>query len=352
MPTLQATGIADLVATTINELGELKFTDIMSDYQRTIAFKRVVKKNKTTFDAGPQVNFNLITDHNNSATFVGLYGQDNVNPNNVMTTGTVDWRHVTWNWGIERREIAMNRTPRKIVDITQTRRIAALGSAIILFEQRFWRVPSTSDTLNPYGVPYWVVKSNTATTTNDGFNGSVPSGYTTVANINPTTQTRWRNYATQYTAVTKTDLVRKMRRAMVYTDFEPLVDDIPQYNTGDDYGLYTNYSVLGTFEEILEAQNDNLGSDIASQDGKVMFRRVPVQFVKELDLDTTNPIYGLNWGEQKTMGLRGEWLVETQIPIRPGTHTVSSVHTDCSFNWYTRNRRRNFVLATDTTLSY
>lgn len=347
---LQATDIADLVTTTLNELGELKFTDLISDYQNTIVLKRLVKKNKTTFDAGPSVSFNAITDHNNSARFVGLGEVDRVDIPNVMTTGNVPWRHITWNWAIERREVSMNRTPRKIVDLVKTRRIASFASAIIKFEQRAWRVPATSDLLNPYGIPYWIVKSNTATTTNDGFNGTAPSGYTVVGGINPTTFPRWANYATQYTNVTKDDFVRKLRRMSVYTDFMPLVDDIPVYNTGDDYGYYTNYAVLGTLEEILESQNENLGTDVASMDGKVVFRRAGVTFVKELDGDTTNPLYSINWGEFKTMGLRGEWMNETSVPIQPGQHTLSATHTDCTFNWFCRNRRRNGVLATDTTM--
>lgn len=347
---LQAAQIADLVTTTLNELGELKFTDLMSDYQNTIILKRTMKKNKMTFDAGPEVSFNVITDQNNSARFVGLGAEDRVDIPNVMTTGKVPYRHITWNWAIERREIAMNRTPRRIVDLAKTRRIAAFGSAIIAFEKRGWRVPGSTDDLNPYGIPYWIVKSNTAVTTADGFNGSVPSGYTVVGNLNPTTYPRWKNYATQYTALTKDDGIRKMRRAMVYTDFEPLVDDIPEYNTGDDYGLYTNYAVIGSLEEQLEAQNENLGKDIASMDGQAMFRRMPFKFVKELDLDTTNPIYGINWGEFKTMGLRGEWMNETAIDKQPGQHTVSATHTDCSFNWFCRNRRRNWVIATDTSM--
>ncbi len=350
MAVIQAGDLLDLTTTTLDELGELKFTDLMSDYQNTIALKRVFKKNKTTFDAGPNVRFNVITDHNNSARFVGLGEVDIVDIPNVMTTGTVPWRHITWNWAIERREIAMNRSPRKIVDLIKTRRIAAFGSAIIKFEQCLWRVPATTDAKSPYGIPYWVVKSNTATSTNDGFNGTVPSGYTSVGGLNPTTYPRWANYATQYTNITKDDLIRKLRRAYVYTDFTPLVDDIPQYNTGDDYMLCTNYGVIGPVEELLEAQNDSLGSDVASQDGRAMFRRTPFTFVKELDLDTTNPVYGINWGEMKTMGLRGEWMNETQIPIQPGQHTVSATHTDASFNLFCRNRRRNFVIATNTTM--
>jgi len=350
MPTLTATGIADLVSTTINELGELKMTDLMSDYQKTEALKRTVKKNKMTFDAGPRVEFNLITDHNDSARFVGLYAQDVVNVPNVMATGAVDWRHITWNWGLDRREVKFNRSPRKIVDLTKTRRMAAFGSAIIAFEKRFWRSPSSDSTTLPHGVPYWIVKSNTAHTTNDGFNGTVPSGYTDVAGINPTSQPRWRNWACQYTAITKDDLIRKLRKALVYTDFETLVDGMSTYNTGDDLSMYANYNTISALEELLEDQNDDLGSDLASMDGKVIVRRTPIKFMKELDGDTTNPIYGINWGEFKTMGLRGEWMYETMLDEVPGQHTVSAVHTDCTFNWFCRNRRRNFVLATDTTM--
>ena len=350
--TLQATDIADVVTTTLNELGEMKFTDLMSDYQSTIALKRIMRKNKMTFRAGPEVQFNVIFDHNDSARFVGIGETDVVNIKNVMTTGKVPWRHITWNWSIERREIAMNRSPRMIVDLTKTRRISSFGSAIIKFEQALWKVPATTDTKSPYGIPYYVVKSNTAATTAnaDGFNGLVPSGYTLVANLNPTTYPRWGNYATQYTVVSKADFVRKARRMAEYTDWMPLVDEIPEYNTGDDYGQYTNYALLGALEEVLESQNDNLGTDLASMDGKVMLRRRPVTFVKELDLDTTNPFYSINWGEMKAMGLAGEWMNETVIPIQPGQHTISATHTDCTFNMFCRNRRRNGVLATNTGL--
>lgn len=352
MATLQATGIADLITTTLNELGELKFTDLMSDYQNTIALKRLIKKNKITFDAGPQVQWNIITDTNDSARFVGLGESDIVNIKNVMTTAKIDWRHITWNWAIERREIAMNRTPRKIVDLTKTRRISAFGAAIIKFESAFWQVPASTDTVTMYGIPYYVVKSNTAATqaNNNGFNGSVPSGYTTVANLSSTTYPRWQNYATQYTTVSKEDLIVKMRRMAVYTDFMPLVDETPVYNTGDDYGYYTNYAVVSAMEQLLEAQNDSLGDDVAPMDGKVLFRRVPVTFVKFLDNDTTNPIYSLNWGELKTMGLRGEWMHETPMPIYPGQHTLAATFTDCTLNLLCRNRRRQGVLATNTTM--
>ncbi len=350
MSTLQATGHADLVAITQNELGENKFTDVISDYQKTVALKRLMRRKKMTFDSGPEVEFNLMTDHNNSARHVGLAYTAVRNDPSLMTKGKMPWRHITWNWIVERRMIAMNRSPRKIVDLVRTRRIAALAAATLEFERRMWRSPASDDETSAHGIPHYVVKSNTAVTTNDGFNGTVPSGYSTVANISPTTYDRWRNYATQYTLVTKDDLIRKMRRAMEKTKFMPLVEDTPTYNLGDDYGIYTTYSVVATMEEILESQNESLGNDLAPMDGRATFRRTPIDWVPELESDTTNPVYGINWGTLGTMGLRGEWMHESffaQLPTQP---TVAATDVDCTYNTLCRDRRRNWVLATTTTM--
>ena len=352
---LQADDYADLITTTLDELGRLKFTDLASDYQNTIALKRLIKKNKTTFDGGPHVQFRAMVATNGSARAVGLGYTAVVNIPNVMTFGIVPWRHVTWNWAMERRVIAMNAgAAYKITDILKVERISAFGDAIQLFEKFFWRVPAATDDVTPYGLPYYIVKSNTAATyaNANGFNGLTPSGYTTVAGISPTTYARWANYATQYTVVSKDDLIRKMRRAAYYIDWMPLVDDMPQYETGNDFGWYTNYAVLQPMEEILESQNENLGNDIASMDGRVIFKRTPVSPVIELDKDTTNPIYGVNWGEMHTMGLTSEWMRETSVPVNPNQPTIQAVHTDCTYNLLCRNRRKQAVLSTGTSMSY
>ncbi len=353
MPTLQGTDISDLVQSVINDKGPLKMTDVMSNYQNTIFLKRMVKKGKMDFDSGggTEFEFNLITDQNNSARGVGLYYQANVNPNNVMTSGKMGWRHSTFNWGIERREIAMNGTARRVYDLIKVRRVTALASNVIYMEQTGWRSPATTNLVDFMGIPYWIVKSNTAVTTNDGFNGLVPSGYTLVGNLNPSTLApKWSNYAAQYTSITKDDLIRKLERASDYTDFMPLVDDVPSYNTGDDYGYYTTYSVRQTMKEILESQNDNLGFDLDPANGKLVYRRSPITWVKELDQDTTGPVYGINWGVFKFKGLRGEWMHETSIPVHSNQPTVAATHTDSTLNTYCTDRRRNFVLATDTTM--
>lgn len=356
MATLQVASIPDFINSTLPELGRLKFTDLMSDYRNTIMLKRIMKKKKATFQSGSSVDFGVMTGVNSSARHVGIGETDVIDIPTLTTRGTVPWRFCTWNYAYDERVVNLNRDPARIMEIVKEQRMGALGAGIILFERAGWRFPDSTNTKDPYGVPYWVVKSNTAATSanNDGFNGTAQSGYTLVGGINPTTNTRWRNYATQYTALTKDDFVRKARRMREYIDFMPLVDEIPTYNTGDDYGQYTNYTVKSALQEILETQNENLGNDVASFEGKntVLLAGVAVTAVQELDLDTTDPFYCLNWGVFGAVGNSGMWMKETFIPNKADQHNISVHHTDCCFNYICRDRRRQGVLATNTTTSY
>ncbi len=345
MPSIQADNLADLVATTLRDLGEMKITEIATDLQDHVAMRTLLKKDRVQLESGYGIQWDVMVTQSGAAKFVGLYASDNVNVSDVMTQANAPWRHSTTNYAFDDREMAMNRSPRRIVDLLKIRRIDAMISMAELMEGAFWGWPSSTDTLTPYGVAYWVVKNAT-----EGFNGDAQTGYSsTVGGLSTTTYPRWKNWTYQYTAVSRDDLIRHWRQAAVKTNFKPPVDGIPTFNTGDKYGFYTNYAVLGQLEEALESQNEDLGNDIASKDGATVFRRVPVMYVPKLDADTTGPVYGLNWGVFKSYILRGWWLKETNISITPGQHTVASVHVDNTLNWICKDRRRNFVLATGTT---
>lgn len=342
---LLATQVGDLINTTLRDLGEMRFTEIATDLQFHTAMRNLLRKNRIQLESGTGLQWDLMIQHSGSAANVGLYASDNVNDIDVFIQGTADWRHSTCNYAIDGRVLAMNRTPRRIIDMLKAKRIAALISMAELMETNFWGPPvASTDNLTPFGVNMWIVKNAT-----EGFNGGAPSGYTTVAGVSPTTYPRWQNWTFQYTSVSRDDFIRKCRNMATKTHFEPPVDGIPTFNTGDLLGYYANYNVIQPLEEALESQNDNLGTDVASMDGKVMFRRVPVMYVPKLDADTTNPFYQINWGVFKTWILRGWWLKETQVPIMPGQHTVSAQFVDCSYNWVLRDRRRCGVGATGTT---
>ena len=344
MASINAESLGDLVAATLRDLGEMRFTEIATDLQDHVAMRVLLKRDRVVLESGYGIQWDVMVQHSNSASNVGLFSTDNVNVVDGLVQATSVWRNTTTNYAIERRELAMNRTPRRIVDLLKSRRIMAMIALAELMENNFWNAPLATDTLTPYGLPYWVTKNAT-----EGFNGGVLSGYTTIAGLSPTTYPRWQNWTYQYVSVTRDDFISHARQAATKTFFRPPVDGIPTFNTGDAYGFYTNYTVVNQLEQAVESQNDNLGKDIASQDGQTIFRRVPVTYVPKLDADTTNPFYGLNWGVFKTYVLRGEWLRETHIPMTPGQHTVASQHVDCSYNWICKDRRRNFVLSTGST---
>lgn len=340
----QATNLVDLVAMTQRDLGKPKFTQIATDLQKHTALKRLYKKDSVTISSGYGVQWDVMVNHSGSAANVGLGATDSVNIVDTMVQATSDWRNSTVNYAFIGQEIDMNRDPARIVDLVRQRRIAAMISLAELMEGNFWGPPvSATDDVTPFGVNMWIVKN-----ASEGFYGGAPSGYTSIG-LNPTTYPRWKNWTFQYTSVTKDDFIRKLAKATTFTNFEPPVEGIPDFNTGYDMGLYSNYAVVNSMKEQAEAQNDNLGPDVDSMSGKMMFRRMPVEWIPKLEADTTNPIYGIQWGEFKTMILGGWWLKETNVPVYPNQHTISAHFMDCTYQIVARNRRCHFVGATGTT---
>ena len=341
MPAIQGDDIADLVASTLKDLGPGKWVDLASDLQEYIALPKILNKEKVGFQSGYGLQWNVMVDTADAAQNAGLYAVDNVNVGDMMKNATLPWRHSLAAWAYERREISMNRSPARIVEILKERRAGAMIDLAKLIENNFWGKPAgPTDTLTPHGIDYWIVRNSS-----EGFNGGIPSGWSDVAGLSPTTYPNWKNYTAQYTTVDKTDLIRKMRRAFVFTKFKSPTE-IPTYNKGNRYGIYSNYAVVGKLEEILESQNDKLGNDIASKDGMVMFRRTPIQWVPKLETDAQNPIYGINWGWFRPVFLKGEYMRETGPQQAPHQHNVQQVFLDLTYNFECKNRRAQWVIAT------
>lgn len=363
MPVLQAQQDLDLLTTTLQELGELKWTDIVSALQEHVILSRLLKKEKVGFNAGTFIQFNVQVNPSNSAKMTGMFATDVVNVVDLMTTANLPWRHANTNWAVDGREIAMNREPRKIVDLVKERRAGAMISLAELLEQQFWNQPSSStDNLNIFGIPYWIVPNTT-----QGFNGGNPFGFSAGAGaLSSTTYPNWANYTDQYVDPTKLDLIRRWRRAAYFTGFmSPVNADIPTYNTGNRYGYFTTYFVIQRMEEAAEQQNDNLGNDIASKDGYAVFRRNPIIWVPKLEtLSGTgmsgtfsnstytasggyavNPVFGINFGVMRPVFLEG-WYMREQgpYPLNGIAHTVFSTQLDVTLNLECRDRRRQFIL--------
>jgi hypothetical protein len=344
MATLQADDIVDLITLTQKDLGKMRWTDLSYDLQEYVALPSLLQKEKVAFGSGYGMQWNVMTGTSGATRDTGLYEVDSVNVADVMQTASVPWRHMTTNYAIERREIAMNTGAAQIVDLVKIRRHDAMVDLAKHLEERFWSKPDTSaDNLKMFGVPYWICWGAGT----QGFNGGNPDGFSAgAAGLDSSTYSQWQNYTDTYAVPTAADLVTKWRRASTFTKFMA-PQQSPSYGSPARYGYYTDYTVIASLEAVLAAQNDNLGYDIASQDGKVVFRGTPVTWVPFLEGRAGGAIYGINWGNFKPAFLSGEYLREEGPVKASNQHTVFQTHLDLTMNMMCTDRRSNFVLATE-----
>lgn len=342
----QAANVLDMAITCQDNLGKMKMTIAASDLQEHVAFNALLRKKRIEFSGGSNLQWNVMTKHSGAAAVTGLFAIEDVAYESVLQTAAVPWRHTRTYFMIDERMVAMNRTPNKVLDEYKKGRVNAIISYAELMEQKTWEDTPAANTDDPLGVPYYIVRNASA-----GFNGGNPTYASSAGagSLDSATYTRWRNYTDRYTNITKADLVRRWRKAATLTQFRnPVGVNHASYDTGDDKGYYTNYDVVGTLEEVLEDQNQSLGNDIASKDGRTLFRGRPVTHVPYLDSAAgqaaKDPVYGINWGEFKVGILSGEWMNELK-PIRlPSSPRVIVIWTFCTHNLICYNRRKQFII--------
>ena len=342
----------DLVTSTLRHLERNTWADIVVDNQRHIALPQILQKKRVEFGSGYGHQFNVRFFSNNSARNVKLSETDSPTTADTQKTGDIPWRHTECHWALEGRIISMNRAPSRLVSLLETSRVDAMTDLAEKMEDNFWQKPSSaSDDTSPFGVPSWVVYNSGS----DGFTGGNPAAFpqTGAGNLDSDVYTRFKNWSYNYSRIDKADLIRGWREAATKTEFHPPVEGSFS-NMGNNYGYFTNYTVLGQLEELLESQNSNLGSDIASQDGATKFRRSPVVWVPWMDNNAagllsdagvTDPIYGLNFSVFRVAFLSGEYMRTTKVQPHPLHHRQLVQYTDCTYNFFVNDRRRNFVLS-------
>ena len=339
MPALADTDIADLVAGTLKELGRMRFQQIAQTIQDYEVMQKWLRKDKVVFDSGVGIQRTLMTKLPTAARHVGLYAVDDVNVVDLLEQMNIPWRHATTNWGFERRETLMNRGKALVVNIIAPRRAAAMINLIEELEEKGWALPGATNTTEPYGMPYWVVKNATT-----GFNGGNPSGHSATGAINRTTTPAFKNYTWAYTTVSKADLISDLRTAHRKTGWKsPVTIQDYRGGKGERRRLYVNETTIRQIEDVGEAQNENLGRDIASMDGTIVFRKHPIVWVPYLDTDTAYPVYMIDHATFYPVVLRGDYLRESSPRIAANQHNVFEVHVDLTYNYLCIDPRRNAV---------
>jgi len=317
-----------------------------------------------SYDSGTALQWQLALKNSGNAKMTGLYNVDTPNVDDVTANASIDWKFMNTSYAFDRRELAMNSDTARIFELLTIRRQDAFAAAADLLESQFWGKPTgTSDVKTMNGINYWMPCASAADT--GGFLATNPNGFSSVAGLDVTAaaNARWRHFTASYETYTKTEssagvgdaLTQRMRLAMRKTGFMPPVS-LPEYRTEDNFFIGTTLNVLQKLEEAVEAQNESLGNDVASKDGKVLFRNVPMLWVPQIDAGeggsflqadgtaATDPVLGVNLGVLKPVFLRGEFMREEAAETSTNQHNVFHVQIDSTLNLKCVDRRRLWSL--------
>ena len=351
--------IEDLLTTTLNTIRKEKFIDMSQElteyivvpYLLTQRGGLIVKK------GGVGIEETLMVEHGGRSRFVGEYDEDVIVVIDHLKKMRLYYSLLTDNLAYTRSEILDNRAPERINDIIKPRRRAMYLRVAETMEENFFQTPDADDDLAPWGLKYWIVKNATA-----GFNGGYPAGFTRIGNINLTEVPQFQNYTDSYVAMSKTDAILKMRRAHRRTNWRsPRKDPGVEGDTSPRRLILCNEDTLESVENVGEAQNENLGRDIApmdagkngfrgtglrqTPDGEILFKRHPLVYARPLDSDTSDPLYGLDMFTFHAMTQQGDNMRLGDFARVPYQHRVFAAHLDHRHQTIDTNRRNSWVIS-------
>ena len=349
--------LIDLTRTTLENLPDMQF-EVALEYNDYEVCNRWFAQDRVQEDSGTSIQRNLILDDSGNAKFVRLYQKTAIGVADVQKQITAPWVQSQTHWSIERREMLRNRQPAQFIDLLKSRRIDSLMSLANLIEERAFKAPqSSTDDLNPRGLPYWISKRDT-NSTGEGFDGQTVrfeggSTSNTKAGLDASASTnaKWRNWAATYNSI-DAEFVKKMRKAFHATNFKSptLVRDLESGERAADYRIYMGLDELTDYEDLVTKQNDNIGADADPFHGMTSFKRIPIIRQSQLDSETHNAVYGVNHKKFFPIVLSGDWLREEGPMTDVEQHNVITTFVDSSFQFFCNNvREGGFVLHNEVT---
>ena len=351
----------DLLRTTLRDLPRNKF-EVMWTYQQ-YEFNRIFAEKKTTIDGGTSVKRNVVLDHTGQAKFRQMFDLDTVSVANVHKEIDVPWTNLSTQYSWDVLELMTQRNSAKgYISLIKTRVNDALWAWADLIEERGWQTPtSATDNLYPYGIPYYLNRLNTTTTT-DGFLGqtitySDASTGTVCAGIDAAVEAKWRNWAALYTVVDNS-LLKKFRTAFAVTRFfPPRFINNPGQDAETDRIVYCGLDTFTSLGDMLDKRDDNNtpvdmlgGVKIRiNQQGVPFINGHPIVYIPILDDASFGEIYAVDWAKIRAVTQADYWMKEGEPMTSPTQHTVLVVYTDGRCCILCSNRRTaGFVLHTAT----
>jgi hypothetical protein len=323
-------------------------------------------KNKVIMSSGTEWNDTVYFDRDGNTHFLRLRPGQPINRSINKRTAKYHIPLVKAGtyWTIMHDEVARNRDPDKLKDITLVRKLESqLNMAVGLEGDGFGTPDSAADDLKPYGLQYWIKPITTTQSALDtqGFQGSRPlysdltTEATSCANIDPDAADYdlYRNWNARWAHddilndFDATDVFRviKMLRNL---EFEvPVIVDDWKAGKFSNYEIGVPEALLETMEIYAQQNNDNLQADLGKFSGQVVMKGTPVHWMKKLDTDwhqattttASNPLVLINHDHFHPIVFEGENFRDDE-PLRDAdTPDVWTNYTFLVYNYVMTNRR-------------
>jgi len=346
------------LATTFVHQDKNVFTQIAQELHCYIIMPYLLTKKGglKTQKSGVGLEHTLMIEHGGRSRWVGELDEDVSMIIDHLKKMKVNYCLLNDSMSYTRTELIENKGEDRINNVFTPRKQAMWLRVAETMEEVFYQTPDADDDLTPWGLKYWIVKNATT-----GFNGGYPTGFTRIANINLTDAPTFKNYTAQYTTPSKTDLIKKMKRAHRQTGWKsPKKMKGFEGDTSDRRIHLCNEDTLEAMEEIGEAQNENLGRDLApyeagknnmrmglksTSDGDLIFRKCPIIWAEGLDSDTSDPIYGLDMNTFNALTYAGDNMRLGDFKVAPRQHRAYEAFLDHKHQTICTNRRNNWVIS-------
>jgi hypothetical protein len=354
MASLRPDQILDLVEATQKNFKSPQWVDLSMNLQKYY-FARLMsgggtrKLKKRPEKGGPELEWKLQVRNQNSGRNTGLYNVDVLSKVDLLDDASITWSFQDVNYIVDTREKKWNSGAEKIIDLTKVYEHTLYNDFFELMEPLMWSAPSSStlDPMPPAGIPFWLQSSSTAAF---GFNGGDPAGWTSTGagGVLTSTYANWSNGTYTWAVLSAEDFVEKTCEAMDKCYFEA-PDPFPNLvKERPSWGLYTVYAVIRQLRRLTQAQNENLGDDVAKYMNTVTVRGVPLEWVPALDnsdydsYDSNNPLYGCNFETLGYFFKEGEAMARQPMQQVGNMHRFKKRFMDNAGNIVCYDRRRNF----------
>ena len=352
---LNVADLEGLVNATLEMFGKGKVTDLASDLTDYVVMSKFIKDpdKKMIFKGGKSYKFNVTKLLGTNARHIGMYQVDDVNVQDSIAQGEIPYKYTQTSAAFDLKEKDLNNAhPEQILDHIKLRIAEEEAGMAVLMEDTFWVNSATTSNLAPFGLDYWVVPDATGATAlaDHGFNGGDPSGFTAgAAGLTVANYPKWQNYTGNYVSVSKDDLIKAMRYASLETGFKSPIE-FPSYDAREAavnrWEIYCGKVPYLSFEEVGEAQNENLGKDIDSMMGKMTFQGNSITYIPKLNGIAGAPVYMIDWGVMEIACQKG-WFMRRNVKPSPTQNTVVQQFTELGWNLCCKNRRKQAVFTTE-----